>query len=335
MVEKKNDFIDVLSFIWRWKYYLGGISLFAAILVMIFSGPKFITPKFESYAIFYPTAQMSVSKGLLSENNYSENDFLSVGEGEEAEQLLQILQSDRIAGKIKIRYNLMEHYGIKPDEKYANYKFGIKFQKNVKSALTEYTSIKVTVRDEDPVLAANIANDIVEIMDTIRNEILKARAMDGMRIVEKDFNEKKAYVKSLVDSMNTLARLGVLDYEGQSDALSIAYADAISKGNSVTVSKLEDKLKVLAEFGPTQAWLAGELEYELEELVKLRTKYKQIKADVESVVPNKFIIERASVPERKAYPRRSIITIVSFFSAFLFSIILFVFIENFKYIQKK
>ncbi|MBC8344344.1 MAG: hypothetical protein ISR55_08765 [Bacteroidetes bacterium] len=335
MVEKKNDFIEVLRFAWKWKLYLGGISLFAAILAAIFSGPKFITPKFESYVIFYPTTQMSVSKGLLSENSYGDDDFLTVGEGEEAEQLLQILQSDMIGNKIKKRYNLMEHYGIKPDEKYANTKFGIKFHKNVKSQLTEYTSIKVSVRDEDPVMAANIANDIVEIMDTIRNNILKARAIHGMKIVEKDYKEKKAYVQSIVDSLNALAKLGVLDFEGQSDALSQAYAESVSRGNSAVLRTIDDKLAVLSEFGPTQAWLSGELEYELEEVVKLRTKYKQIKADVESIVPNKFIIERAGVPERKAFPRRSIITIVAFFSALLFSIILFVFIENFKQIKKK
>ena len=86
MVEKKNDFIEVLRFIWKWKFYLAAISIVAAIIVAIFSGPKFITPKYESYVIFYPTIQMSVSKGLLSENQYGDNDFLTIGEGEEAEQ---------------------------------------------------------------------------------------------------------------------------------------------------------------------------------------------------------------------------------------------------------
>jgi uncharacterized protein involved in exopolysaccharide biosynthesis len=334
MTEKKNDFIEVLRFVWKWKFYLLGISIIAALIVAFFSGPKFITPKFESYVVFYPTVQVSVSD-LMDENSYGNDDFLTVGEGEEAEQLLQILQSDIIGSKIKKRYNLMEHYGIDPNEKYANTKFGIKFHKNVKSSLTEYTSIKVSVRDEDPVMAANIANDIVEIMDTIRNTIIKQRARDGMKVVEKDFNEKKAYVKSIVDSLNVLARLGVLDFEGQSDALSQAYAEAVSKGSMSSIRTIDEKLKVLSEYGPTQAWLSGELEYELEELVKLRTKYKQIKANVESTIPNKYIVERAGVPERKAYPRRSIITIIAFFSAFLFSIILFIFIENFKHINKK
>lgn len=334
MSEKKgNDFIKVIRFLWKWRYYIGGFSLLAAIAAIIFSAPIFTTPKYEAYTIFYPSTNMSISRGLLNENVYSDKDFLTVGEGEDAEQLLQILQSDRIADKIKKKYNLMEHYGIKPTDKYANTKFGLKFRKNVKSNLTEYTSIKVTVRDKDPELAAKIANDMVEFMDTIRNNMLKERALQGLKIVEKDFNEKKQHVQELIDSMNSLAKLGVLDYASQSEALSMAYAEAINKGNNAALKTIDEKLKVISRFGPTQSWLAGELEYELEQLVKLRAKYKQVKADVESMIPTKFIIERAFVPEKKAFPKRLIITIVAFFSAFLFSSIMLIIVENWNYIR--
>jgi len=334
MNEKNNDFIQVMRFLWKWKFYIGGISLAVAIITAIFSGPKFVTPRFEAYSVFYPSSTMSVSRGLLAENAYSEDDFLSIGEGEEAEQLLQILQSDIIANKIKKRYKLMEHYGIDPEEKYANHKFGIKFAKNVKSKLTEYTSIKVSVRDIDPVMAANIANDMVEIMDTIRNNILKSRALDGLKIVQEDFDAKKAYVQSLVDSMNSIAQYGVFDFQGQSEALSAAYADAISKGNQTALSSVERKLDALAKYGPTQAWLAGELEFELDQLVKLRAKLKQIKADANNMIPTKFVIDRADVPERKAFPKRSLITLISFFTTLVFSTLVFAFMEHFGEIKK-
>jgi len=332
-IKKPNDFIIVIRFIWKWRYYIGAFSLFAAIIAAVFSAPIFVKPKYEAVTIFYPSTNMSVSRGLMNENQYSDKDFLTVGEGEEAEQLLQILQSDRIADKIKKRFNLMEHYRIKPDEKYANTKFGYKFRKNVKSSLTEYTSIRVSVRDEDKELAAKIANDIVEIMDTIRNNIQKERAKQGLFIVEKDFNEKKAYVQSLIDSMNSLAKLGILDYTAMSEALSTAYAEAINKGNTAAIKMLDNKIDLMGKYGPTQAWLAGELEYELELLVKLRAKYKQVKADVDNMIPSKFVVERAYVPEKKAFPRRSLITLISFASAFFFAVIALVVFENWNYIK--
>jgi len=334
MSEKNsNDFVKVVRFLWKWKFVIGGFSLLSAIAAIIFSAPFITTPKYEAYTIFYPSTNMSISRGLLNENVYSDKDFLTVGEGEDAEQLLQILQSDRIAEKLKKKYNLMEHYTIKPTDKYANTKFGNKFRKNVRSSLTEYTSIKVTVRDKDPELAAKIANDMVEFMDTIRNNMLKERAKQGLKIVEKDFTEKKQHVQDLIDSMNSLAKLGVLDYTAQSEALSTAYAEAINKGNTAALRSIDEKLNILSKYGPTQAWLASELEYELEQLVKLRDKYKQVKADVESMIPTKFIIERAFVPEKKAFPKRSVITLIAFISAFLFSSIVLIIVENWNYIN--
>ena len=334
MEPKKNDFIVVVRFLWKWKIYIGSISLITAIIAFIFSGPTFITPLFTAYSVFYPSSSMTVSRGLLTENVYSEQDFLSIGRGEEAEQLLQILQSDLMVDKIKRRYKLMEHYGIDPNDKYANYKFGIQFNKNVKSKLTEYTSIRVSVRDVDPILAASIANDIVEIMDTIRNNILKERALNGLRIVEEDYLSKKLHVQNIVDSMNSIAKLGVLDFQGQSDALSTAYAEAINKGNQSAISSIEKKLDVLARYGPTQSWLAGELEYELDQLVRLRSKYKNIQADANNMVPSKFVIDHAYPPERKSFPRRSIITMIAFFATFVFSTILIAFIDHYKEISK-
>jgi len=330
-IKQSNEFIIVIRFIWKWRFYLLGFSFFAAIVAG--ASTYLVKPKYEAVSIFYPSTHMSVSRGLMNENVYGDKDFLTVGEGEEAEQLLQILQSDRIADKIKRRFNLMEHYRIKQGEKYANTRFGKMFKKNVKSNLTEYTSIRVRVRDEDPELAAKIANDIVEIMDTIRNNISIERARQGLYIVEKDYNEKKAHVQNLIDSLNALAKLGVLDYTAMSEALGTAFAEAVNKGNTAALRSIDDKIQLLSKYGPTQAWLASELEYEIEQFVKLRAKYKQVRADVDNIIPSKFIVERAYVPEKKAYPKRILITLVAFASAFLFLLVALIVYENRNYIK--
>ena len=179
-MDKKNDFIVIVEFLLKWRKPIIIITILAGLSAAIITAPVFIHPKFKSMVIFYPTTTVSVSKALVSEQGPSNSDFLTVGESQEAEQLLQILQSDIIAGKIRDKYHLMEHYRISPTSKYANTKFAKRFNNNVKSGLTEYTSIKVTVIDEDPDMAANIANDIVEIMDTIRNDILKERSKKGL-----------------------------------------------------------------------------------------------------------------------------------------------------------
>lgn len=329
-MDKKNDFIVIVEFLLKWRKPILIITFLAGISSIIFTFPVFVHPKFKSVVIFYPTTTVSVSKALVSEQGPSNSDFLTVGESQEAEQLLQILQSDIIAGKIRDKYKLMEHYRINPNSQYANTKFGKRFNNNVTSALTEFTSIKVSVIDEDPQMAANIANDIVEIMDTIRNDILKERSKKGLSIVENDYNEKVKQVQELIDSINIISKMGVLKYEQQSDALTLSYGQAIQKGNSKVVDQIEAKMQLVAKYGPLQEMLNNELEYETEQLVLLRNKLKQVRIDAENFIPHKFIVERAYKAERKTYPKRMLIALIATVSGFLFSCLLFVFVENLK-----
>jgi hypothetical protein len=330
MNEKKNDFLLVISFIWKWKFHLIIFSIICAVVAIIFSAPVFITPKFKSTVTFYPTTAMSISKGLMSKEMYGDSDFLTIGESEEAEQLMQILESDLIRYFLNKKYNLMQHYGIKEDDKYAQTKFGIRFRKNVKSEITKYNSIKVSVLDEDRFMAAKMANDIVEIMDSIRNDILKTRAYDGLKIVERDYIQKKKQVEAIADSLRVIASYGVLKYEEQSQALTEAYSHALQSGNVSILRKIEEKLELLSRYGPVQQMLSNELEFETEQLVLLGKKLDHIRIDAENFIPHKFIVEKAQVSERKDFPKRSIITLVALFSGFFFMLLLLIFYENVK-----
>jgi uncharacterized protein involved in exopolysaccharide biosynthesis len=332
-MDKKNDFIVIVEFLLKWRKPIFIITILTGLSAILFTAPFIVHPKFRSIVIFYPTTTVSVSRALVSEQGPGNGDFLTVGESQEAEQLLQILQSDIIATKIRDKYNLMKHYRINPDSKYANTKFAKQFNSNVKSGLTEYTSIKVTVIDEDPQMAANIANDIVEIMDTIRNDILKERSSKGLSIVENDYKEKLRQVQELIDSINILSKMGVLKYEQQSDALTLSYGEAIQKGNSKVLSQIEEKMQLVAKYGPLQEMLNNELQYETEQLVLLRNKLKQVKIDAENFIPHKFIVERAYKAERKTYPKRMLITLIATVSGFLFSCLLFVLVENLKNVK--
>jgi uncharacterized protein involved in exopolysaccharide biosynthesis len=329
-MDNRNDFIVIVEFLLRWRRPIIIITVLAGLSSIIFTFPIFIHPKFKSTVIFYPTTTISVSKALISEQGPTNRDFLTVGESEEAEQLLQILQSDIIAGKIRDKYNLMKHYRIDPNSRYANTKFGKRFKSNVKSSLTEFTSIKVNVIDEDPDMAANIANDVVEIIDTIRNDILKERSKKGLWIVENDYKEKEKKVQELIDTINSISKMGVLKYEQQSDALTLSYGQAIQKGDPQKVKQIEEKMQLVAKYGPLQEMLNNELEYETEQLVLLRNKLKEVKIDADNFIPHKFIVERAYKAERKTYPKRMLIALIATVSGFLFSCLLFVFVENLK-----
>ncbi len=153
----------------------------------------------------------------------------------------------------------------------------------------------------------------------------------GLSIVENDYNEKVKQVEGLIDSINIISKKGVLKYEQQSDALSLSYAQAIIKGSSPKVmSQIEEKMDIVAKYGPLQEMLNNELKYETEQLVLLRNKLKQVKIDAENFIPHKFIVERAYKAERKTYPKRMLIALIATVSGFLFSCLFFIFVENLK-----
>ncbi len=333
MSEKSSDFIVVLNFLFRWKYPLLIISFLAAVAGAIFSGPAFITPKYESVVIFYPSTAMSASKALVAEKSYSDEDFLTIGTDEEAEQLLQILQSDGVVEKLKNRFNLMDHYNIKPTTRYANTKFKQKFSKNFNSELTKYMSIRVSVLDKDPKLAAKMANDAVAIMDSLRNNILKARAKQGLIIVKKDYNEKVDYLRSIVDSLRSLSNLGVMKFEQQTEVLTKAYTDALLKGNMKAAKDVQKQISQIMKYGPIQEALAAELEFETEELVNIRARYKEIKIDESSFIPNIFYVEHAVVAEKKSYPVRWLITVLSAIFTFTLLVVAFILYENLRNVK--
>ena len=94
MAELKNQGLDfdssnLLLFVLRWKKPLIIVTVLSAVLSAIFSAPMFITPKFESTVIMFPTSTASISKSLLAKNNAGKEDLLSFGEEEQAEQLIQ------------------------------------------------------------------------------------------------------------------------------------------------------------------------------------------------------------------------------------------------------
>ena len=47
-----ND--SLIKVIFKWKWHIIAVTIVAAALGAVFSGPKFITPKFKSEAIVYP-----------------------------------------------------------------------------------------------------------------------------------------------------------------------------------------------------------------------------------------------------------------------------------------
>jgi len=276
----------------------------------------------------FPVATNSISKVLISQNSGVKEDILGFGEEEQAEQMLQILNSNLIRDRIIEKFNLYEHYDIKPDAKYRFTELSNEYDNNVKFRRTEYMAVKISVHDKDAEMAAVIANTIAELLDSTKNQIQRERAFSAFKIVEQEYKDMQASIQEIVDSLRVIGKLGVNDYESQAEVLNEQFAIAVSKNNTAAIRALEKRLDNLAEYGSTFLSLKNSLEFMTEQMTLLRSKYEEAKVDAEQELPQKFIVNSAFAAEKKSYPVRWVIIVVSIFSALLLSIMTILITEN-------
>ncbi|MBA3704522.1 MAG: hypothetical protein H0W84_01055 [Bacteroidetes bacterium] len=317
---------SVLYIMYKWRKPLIIIGIAAIVISSIMS--LTIKDKYKSSVILFPVTTNSISKALLTDNNAKQEDVLQFGEEEEAEQMLQILNSDEIRTRICDKYNLMKHYQIDSSDEFKRTKLYEEFQSNITFKRTEYMSVKIEVMDTDRELAAAIANEIAALHDTTKIRMQRERAMQAFIIVAREYHAKEIDVRSMTDSIKIINSHGIYDYESQSEVTSEQYAIAISKGDQRAVASLEEKLKIIANYGSAYVSLRDNLFMQRKQLNILKTKYEELKVDAEQVLPQKFIVSSAFPAEKKSYPIRWVIVIVSTIAAMLISILAIVISEN-------
>ena len=191
-------------------------------------------------------------------------------------------------------------------------------------------SVVIDVLDTDPNLAAEIANQIGTLLDSVKNRIQKERALQGLAIVEKEYKNLRYEVKMKEDSLRDLRRLGIHDYEAQAAVLSEQYATARIENDNSLAEELKNRLDTLAEYGGAYVSLRDQLKYMYEEMNLLKTRYEQAKVDAELSLPHKFIVNEAFPAEKKSYPIRWLVVAISMLGAFVFTLLTIIVLDTLK-----
>lgn len=283
----------------------------------------------------FPVATNSISKVLISQNSGIKDDILGIGEEEQAEQMLQMLNSNYIRDRIVDKYQLLEHYRIPADSKHKYTRLFREYENNVRFRRTEYMAVKITVFDTDPQKAADMANDIASLLDSTRNFMQKERAMKAFFIVNEEYRNLESEVNTIVQSLKFLGSKGVNDYERQSEVLNQQFAIAIAQNNQHAMKALQQKLDTLGKYGGEFLSLKNALEFKTEQLTLLKTKYQEAKVDAEQFLPQKFIVNSAYKAEVKSYPIRWIILVVTAFIVFFTAVLIIIIVENYNKLQLK
>jgi len=334
-LKKELNSVNLLYLLIKWRLALVIITSVSIIAAFIFSSPYFIKPKFKSSVIMFPVATNSISKVLISQNSGIKDDILGIGEEEQAEQMLQMLNSNLIRDRIIEKYDLIRHYDIPLDSKHKFTRLHREYEDNVKFRRTEYMAVKITVFDTDPQMAADMANDIASLLDSTRNLMQKERALKAFEIVNQEYISLENEVNDIVKSLQYLGSKGINDYERQSEVLNQQLAISLSQNNQQAVRAIQQKLDTIGKYGGEFLSLKNALEFKTEQLTLLKTKYQEAKVDAEQFLPQKFIVNNAYKAELKSYPIRWIILVVTAFIVFFTAVLTIIIVENYTKLQLK
>jgi len=306
--EERNN---LFQFIWSNRKQLLIFTGAAFVISVITS--LLITPLYLSTAIVFPAASCNVS---FSEQRNVKAAAMDFGEEEQAEQLVQILQSARIKDRVVEKYNLLNHYEIDSDDPNKNYKLTQEYNSHFTFTRTRYGSIQIDVLDKDPKLAAKMANDIVDLIDTVKNEMINERTRPAFEINKRKLFQLQHERDSIVHILDSLSNLGVVPLDMRSNLFQ-ALVDSKSPNEK---TELQNKIETNKKFGS----VFDALEYRRNEMIvkieEFRVSYEQAESDANSNFTHKFIVERAVVADRKEKPKRMIIVLVSVISGLIFGV---------------
>lgn len=315
---------------WRKPITITVASAFVISVIISF----IIAPQYKSTAVIFPARSFSVSKLLIEQNVGNQEDYMEIGDEDDAEKLLQILNSDQIKKLIADKYNLWEKWRVEKD-KYAEHYLKLKWENMVRFKRTDFNSIKIEVHDYTANGAAEIANSIADYCDSIKNQMTKAVALSAFNIVKEEYENTIKRMNVLEDSLQTLRQFGILDYKNDVEAYTKSYAKALEKGNNSGAKQLEEKLNVLKKYGGSYFHISENLRKYRFKFPVIKAKYDEALVNLNKSLPYKFTVDRATPNEYKAKPIRWLIVLLSTLSALVLAIVILTIGEKYQSLKTK
>ena len=329
--EKDNPGLKLLVLLASYWKGLLIVAVVTAALSFFLSTPRFILPHYQSTVVMFSTSSNAVSQLVMAEGNY--NEFLDVtqfGNDLHVEQMIQVLESREIKDYLIEKYDLVKHYNLDTTKKYWKTKLYKYLNNNLTFSRTHNLAVQITVEDTDPQLAADMANDIAEYYDVLKRRIVQQRSREAFHILEKEMENIDSMTCVYMDSLSNIMAHGVYDYETQSERFMQQYAVEIAKGNSAGAERLRKELANLEEWGPRYVSVRDRL-FHLKEVQELmQAKYQNASVDAAYSLPQKFVVEKAVPADKKCYPKKLVIMIVTTLCVLVFCIFLIICQNAFK-----
>ncbi len=358
-----NRFWQVMAVLYLWRWFISGITVLVAIIAVVIALllPNAYT---SSTSLLLPPASGAggLAQALTSRGLGSVASSILGGAGGDYTRYMGILGSRRVLEAVVQKYKLVQAYKIDYPEPGRNVEEAIKtFQDNLKLEVDQKLEyLVVSVTDENPKKAAEIANFMVEELNRISSEMFSANARNYRTYMEKRYNKASSALDSLQNEMEAFqSRNGVIELPSQIQAfytnlaqyrMEVAKAEIAAEAltnqlgpeNSQVIAsqqmlarskqQLEDFMNgndkmmqvsfdQLPGVGREYAKLYQGILAQGKILEALTPLYEQANFDEKRTTIAVQILDKAVPAAKKSWPPRAIIVLISALSAFMLCVI--------------
>jgi uncharacterized protein involved in exopolysaccharide biosynthesis len=189
---------DLFDLIWRWRKQI--FLLMLATTIITTAIVLFIPKRYSATATALPVPAYATDKTSVFSQNL-QSLYSTIGLPDDLDKVVGTAHLDTVYRSVIAQFNLTEHFGIDKTSAAAIQKAASILKKHTKVIKSDYGELKVKVWDVDKKLAADLANDIMDKLQQIHQDIQSLNNIMILSKINEEYTKKKTDYKKWTDSM--------------------------------------------------------------------------------------------------------------------------------------
>lgn len=311
-MSEQQNLVSATRILLKWKKHILGVSILSAVVAALVA--LFVLDEYYlSQSVFYPINQSQNDRSIIFNGAQV---MAYYGDKNDVNRLLTMANSKQLIEEIIEQFGIVEHYKIDKNKPFWKTKVYKKFLKNYAAIKTEKDAIEVSLSDTDPKLAATIVNTIVKILDTRNSKAIKENRSRLLTALEEDIQKESTKLSGLNLKADSLIK------EHKLRITFSQYGELLVDGDNFLAR--ETVRQLFREINNTQR-----------EMLNKSNIQDQLKVSVANTVSSISVVEKAEAADRREKPQRTLIVIIAFAIAFIFSCIGALLLEQFNTFRKQ
>jgi len=305
-MDQDYSLIGILKTLYKWikpiAYATIGITILSAIVLLLL--PNYYQASTQFYA-GHPDLSQPAPVGSSSDRT-----TYIYGTDNDLDRLFSISTSSELYKYLIDKFDLYNHYDIDPEGKKAQAKIRLRLSKLYQTLKTEYGAINLTVEDQDPVLARDMANEARDKINELSQKMVKASQLKTINSFDENLKEKQIKSIMLNDSLSRVkGRYEIYNSKSQGEVYAELITNTIVDKLTQELSRLNDQISLDKE------------------------RKRQLEASYNVPYSALLVVEVAETPIDKSRPKRTILLAMIGLITLVLSILIAFLLENYRKIN--